>query len=553
MDSPPCNAETQEDILAKIDSRKSNKPLMEKKRRQRINRCLNDLKSLVLEGMKKDPSRYSKLEKADILEMTVRHVQTLHRHEGVGCRLGGGGRLLGNGRSVGGDGRTKYRAGFIHCAVEVTRYLAGLSGVPHDLHHRLISHLNTVTASLTCVPGMGQLPGASVAVGGGVVTVAPPASRPDPSSVATAADASSSVPHTPGSPFSVPSKSSPPALLSGSAVAPTLSTTVTTSISTSTSVALVPTRSEPQQIVQVLPSSSSSLPTPSQATQPRTLTLPALPTTAKTHCSPDAGLHNSENASVPQTSQLPKDITLAVPGYETNLSQTGSSFISSGTFPPRILQLTSTALTSSCENVTSYTVTSPADQNAGSVISTQGAITAKQGHPATPVDASPLSAPAQLSSESQDKETSPSWSTPLGFQVSVSLSSAASPPVFSSSLWSSPLLVRPTPTLPMAVQLPSSASPLLSPSSHSSSPSSSSSSSSSSPGTSVVPSRVLPQYSASAPSSSKEPLNLAMNHPQECTPRAHLKALSAFPCSRPTPYPLPRRLSPRPSQPWRPW
>lgn len=34
----------------------SNKPLMEKKRRQRINRCLNDLKSLVLEGMKKDVS-----------------------------------------------------------------------------------------------------------------------------------------------------------------------------------------------------------------------------------------------------------------------------------------------------------------------------------------------------------------------------------------------------------------------------------------------------------------------------------------------------------------
>ncbi|XP_063612607.1 transcription factor HES-4-like, partial [Penaeus indicus] len=150
----------------------SNKPLMEKKRRQRINRCLNDLKTLVLEALKKDPSRYSKLEKADILEMTVRHVQALHRHDLAGVR----------GRVAGGDEKGKYRAGFTQCAVEVTRYLANMGGsVPHDLQTKVIAHLNSVTKSLmgqaSGVPvGSGLSSGSSsVVVSGGVVTLTPPA------------------------------------------------------------------------------------------------------------------------------------------------------------------------------------------------------------------------------------------------------------------------------------------------------------------------------------------------------------------------------------------
>lgn len=37
-------------------SLQSNKPIMEKKRRARINHCLNELKTLILEAMKKDVS-----------------------------------------------------------------------------------------------------------------------------------------------------------------------------------------------------------------------------------------------------------------------------------------------------------------------------------------------------------------------------------------------------------------------------------------------------------------------------------------------------------------
>ncbi|XP_030641133.1 transcription factor HES-2-like [Chanos chanos] len=52
--------------------RRTLKPLLEKRRRARINESLSQLKTLILPLMGKDNCRYSKLEKADILEMTVR-------------------------------------------------------------------------------------------------------------------------------------------------------------------------------------------------------------------------------------------------------------------------------------------------------------------------------------------------------------------------------------------------------------------------------------------------------------------------------------------------
>lgn len=44
------------DKAAAAERRRTNKPIMEKKRRQRINDSLNQLKDLVLEGLKKDVS-----------------------------------------------------------------------------------------------------------------------------------------------------------------------------------------------------------------------------------------------------------------------------------------------------------------------------------------------------------------------------------------------------------------------------------------------------------------------------------------------------------------
>ncbi|XP_057336181.1 protein hairy-like [Microplitis mediator] len=107
------------------ENRRSNKPIMEKRRRARINNCLNDLKTLILDAMKKDPARHSKLEKADILEMTVKHLETLQRQQ-VALAAATDPSVL-----------NKFRAGFTECAGEVGRF----PGLDASVKRRLMSHL----------------------------------------------------------------------------------------------------------------------------------------------------------------------------------------------------------------------------------------------------------------------------------------------------------------------------------------------------------------------------------------------------------------------------
>lgn len=61
------------------------KPLMEKRRRARINQCLSELKQLLLHMA---PHQRSKLEKADILEMTVQYVNQLQQQVGANSTVG---------------------------------------------------------------------------------------------------------------------------------------------------------------------------------------------------------------------------------------------------------------------------------------------------------------------------------------------------------------------------------------------------------------------------------------------------------------------------------
>lgn len=65
--------------------RKNRKPLMEKKRRARINDSLEALKEILLKNTVAitQGTRPTKLEKADILEMTVRYLQMLHKRNGM--------------------------------------------------------------------------------------------------------------------------------------------------------------------------------------------------------------------------------------------------------------------------------------------------------------------------------------------------------------------------------------------------------------------------------------------------------------------------------------
>nr|XP_053643439.1 protein deadpan-like isoform X1 [Cherax quadricarinatus] len=128
--------------LSKAELRKSNKPIMEKRRRARINTCLNELKALILDAMKKDPARHSKLEKADILEMTVKHLQAVQRQQ-LALAVAHDPAVL-----------TKFRSGFTECAQEVTRYVSRIEGVDTAVRQRLMQHLGQCVSGLTAMTPM---------------------------------------------------------------------------------------------------------------------------------------------------------------------------------------------------------------------------------------------------------------------------------------------------------------------------------------------------------------------------------------------------------------
>ncbi|XP_068196894.1 transcription factor HES-1-B-like isoform X4 [Antennarius striatus] len=127
--SPAAAATSPEKPRVLPESRKSSKPIMEKRRRARINESLGQLKTLITDALKKDSSRHSKLEKADILEMTVKHLRGLQRLQ-MTAAVNADPCILG-----------KYRAGFSECIGEVTRFLSTCEGVNADMRTRLLGHL----------------------------------------------------------------------------------------------------------------------------------------------------------------------------------------------------------------------------------------------------------------------------------------------------------------------------------------------------------------------------------------------------------------------------
>lgn len=134
--SPVCGTSSTTRSTGRVsDNRRSNKPIMEKRRRARINNCLNELKTLILDAMKKDPARHSKLEKADILEMTVKHLQNLQRQQQTMSNTALDPTAVG-----------KFRAGFAECATEVDRF----PGLEPTVKRKLLQHLAGCLTQQTC-------------------------------------------------------------------------------------------------------------------------------------------------------------------------------------------------------------------------------------------------------------------------------------------------------------------------------------------------------------------------------------------------------------------
>ena len=106
--------------------RKIVKPLLERKRRARINACLDELKDLMVFALQTEGESISKLEKADVLELTVRHLQKLKRQQ-----------MLALNPALDLD---RFHAGYTTCATEVSKCLAS-TGVDITVGSRLMSHL----------------------------------------------------------------------------------------------------------------------------------------------------------------------------------------------------------------------------------------------------------------------------------------------------------------------------------------------------------------------------------------------------------------------------
>ncbi|KAM4703441.1 transcription factor HES-2 [Rhinophrynus dorsalis] len=102
--------------------RKTLKPLMEKRRRARINESLNQLKTLILPLIGKDNSRYSKLEKADILEMTVRFLRDIPPAQSQ-------------------NSTDRYKEGYRACIERLSGILSKTSVINGESCSRLLDHL----------------------------------------------------------------------------------------------------------------------------------------------------------------------------------------------------------------------------------------------------------------------------------------------------------------------------------------------------------------------------------------------------------------------------
>ncbi|XP_078058463.1 hairy-related 8.2 [Mustelus asterias] len=108
------------------EERKLRKPLIERKRRERINNCLDQLKETVVGAFRLDQS---KLEKADILEMTVKHLQNVQNS-----------RMIAD-TKIGLEAQQRYSAGYIQCMHEVHNLLLTCDWMDKTVGARLLNHL----------------------------------------------------------------------------------------------------------------------------------------------------------------------------------------------------------------------------------------------------------------------------------------------------------------------------------------------------------------------------------------------------------------------------
>ncbi|XP_041378002.1 uncharacterized protein LOC121390283 [Gigantopelta aegis] len=112
--------------------KRQNKPLIEKRRRARINDCLSQLQTLVLKAKKVESPRPGKLEKADILEMTVDYIKK-NRNPATEA----------NGHVEKPEVKVQYLSGYERCIQEVVQFLDKQTDITDEMKERISKYCST--------------------------------------------------------------------------------------------------------------------------------------------------------------------------------------------------------------------------------------------------------------------------------------------------------------------------------------------------------------------------------------------------------------------------
>ncbi|XP_055852129.1 enhancer of split mdelta protein [Episyrphus balteatus] len=119
--------------------RKVTKPLLERKRRARMNFYLDELKDLIVDTMEAQGEHVTKLEKADILEMTVQYLKTKKHIEENRDKQ----------QKVDPE---KFQAGYTQAAYEVSKVFASFPGLDLKFGTKLMKHLGYQLKDMKAVP-----------------------------------------------------------------------------------------------------------------------------------------------------------------------------------------------------------------------------------------------------------------------------------------------------------------------------------------------------------------------------------------------------------------
>ncbi|XP_049582250.1 hairy-related 13 [Syngnathus scovelli] len=114
--------------IQKVD-RKTRKPLVEKQRRARINESLQELRTLLA-----DADLHSKMENAEVLEMTVKKVEDVLKSRAEEAD------------TLNHEASERFAAGYIQCMHEVHMFVSTCPGIDTTVAAELLNHL------LECMP-----------------------------------------------------------------------------------------------------------------------------------------------------------------------------------------------------------------------------------------------------------------------------------------------------------------------------------------------------------------------------------------------------------------